>query len=205
MKEFFKTYFYIETNYKWGIGHTEEQAKNFNEKISEMFKKLNWELKTECKNGVCATYKHDLSELYCHPMELSGVIDISLKDEIENTLKEVGIELRYTKIYDKYENISKEEVSNRVWQQQEQIEQELLQEFQTKRKNQYLPISVCDQVARNYYINTIGRTNNNLEDSIIYDILKQMKVKGLILNYPNNDRYCRALNKTELKQYFKNK
>lgn len=205
MNEFYKTYFYIETGYVWGYGHTEEQSKDFDDKMEKLFKKLDWELKEEHKNGVCATYKnkYGISQLYCHPMSLSGVINILLKEEIEEAIKEVGIELRFSKTFEKYENISKEQLIERILNQKEEIKKDLFEIFRTSRTHLYKSISLYREVARKYYVNIIGRDNNNLEENMVYDMLQEMITDDLIVIMPHKDNYCRALNKTELKEWKK--
>ena len=82
---FKETYFYIESGYIWGKGHSENESNIFNAEIKRIFENVltGWTLKEKTINNACNEYlyKDGLSSLYCHPMTISGIIDTDL---IEN-------------------------------------------------------------------------------------------------------------------------
>ena len=79
---FKETYFYIESGYIWGKGHSENESNIFNAEIKRIFENVltGWTLKEKTINNACNEYlyKDGLSSLYCHPMTISGIIDTDL-------------------------------------------------------------------------------------------------------------------------------
>lgn len=211
MTIFKETYFYIESGYVWGSGHTLEQSEKFDAEIKKMFEKLpDWKLleKTLSASANEYQYKDGISKLYCHPMELSGIIDIDLIPVIEQAIKECNqdiIKFRYTKTFKEYENISIEEVENRIRSRKNEIVKDLFNIFQTNRRNQYYFIGNCDRLNSKYHVNAINQKWNNNAHKIIREVLKYAVEIGVIVT-AKDDRdieMYRALNKTEFKAWMR--
>ena len=83
---FKETYFYIESGYIWGKGHSENESNIFNAEIKRIFENVltGWTLKEKTINSACNEYlyKDGLSSLYCHPMTISGIIDTDYRGEL---------------------------------------------------------------------------------------------------------------------------
>ena len=207
---FKETYFYIEAGYVWGSGHTKEQSEKFDAEIKRIFENVltGWTLKEKTINNACNEYlyKDGLSSLYCHPMTISGIIDIELKNQIETALKNSKvIEFRYSKEFKEYENISMEEVENRIRNRKNEIVKDLFNIFQTNRRNQYYFIGNCDRLNSKYHVNSINQKWDNHESKIIREVLKYAVEIGVIVT-AKDDRdieMYRALNKTEFKTWSK--
>lgn len=210
MTIFKETYFYIEAGYVWGSGHTKEQSEKFNAEIKRIFETelTGWKLLKPEINGACNEYqyKDGISKLYCHPMNLSGIIDIELKKQVETALKNSKvIDFRYSKEFAEYENISMEEVENRIRNRKNDIVKDLFNIFQTNRRNQYYFIGNCDRLNSKYHINSINQKWDNHESKIIREVLKYAVEIGVIVT-AKDDRdieMYRALNKTEFKAWMR--
>lgn len=207
---FKETYFYIESGYIWGKGHSENESNIFNAEIKRIFENVltGWTLKEKTINSACNEYlyKDGLSSLYCHPMTISGIIDTELKNQVETALKNSKvIEFRYSKEFNQYENISMEEVENRIWNRKNEIVKDLFNIFQTNRRNQYYFIGNCDRLNSKYHINSINQKWDNHESKIIREVLKYAVEIGVIVT-AKDDRdieMYRALNKTEFKAWMR--
>ena len=207
---FKETYFYIESGYIWGKGYSKNESNIFNAEIKRIFENVltGWTLKEKTINNACDEYlyKDGLSSLYCHPMTISGIIDIELKNQVETALKNSKvIEFRYSKEFKQYENISMEEVENRIRNRKNEIVKDLFNIFQTNRRNQYYFIGNCDRLNSKYHINSINQKWDNHESKIIREVLKYAVEIGVIVT-AKDDRdieMYRALNKTEFKAWMR--
>lgn len=207
---FKETYFYIESGYIWGKGYSENESNIFNAEIKRIFENVltGWTLKEKTINNACNEYlyKDSLSSLYCHPMTISGIIDTELKNQVETALKNSKvIEFRYSKEFNQYENISMEEVENRIRNRKNEIVKDLFNIFQTNRRNQYYFIGNCDRLNSKYHINSINQKWDNHESKIIREVLKYAVEIGVIVT-AKDDRdieMYRALNKTEFKAWMR--
>jgi hypothetical protein len=207
---FKETYFYIESGYIWGKGYSKNESNIFNAEIKRIFENVltGWTLKEKAINNACDEYlyKDGLSSLYCHPMTISGIIDIELKNQVETALKNSKvIEFRYSKEFNQYENISMEEVENRIRNRKNEIVKDLFNIFQTNRRNQYYFIGNCDRLNSKYHINSINQKWDNHESKIIREVLKYAVEIGVIVT-AKDDRdieMYRALNKTEFKAWMR--
>ena len=207
---FKETYFYIESGYIWGKGYSKNESNIFNAEIKRIFENVltGWTLKEKTINNACDEYlyKDGLSSLYCHPMTISGIIDIELKNQVETALKNSKvIEFRYSKEFNQYENISMEEVENRIRNRKNEIVKDLFNIFQTNRRNQYYFIGNCDRLNSKYHINSINQKWDNHESKIIREVLKYAVEIGVIVT-AKDDRdieMYRALNKTEFKAWMR--
>ena len=211
MTIFRETYFYIEAGYVWGEGHTPEQSEKFNAEIKRIFETelTGWKLLNPDRSaGTCAEYgyKDGISKLYCHPMNLSGIINTELKMYVEMALrKSEVIELRYTKEFKEYENITLEEVKKRIQDRKFEIVKDLFNVFQTRQRKFYHYIGNCDRIADKYHVDAINQKWNHAEYDIIRDVLKYAVEIGVIKQAKDERdvNIYRSLNKTEFKAWQK--
>ena len=98
-----KVYFRIEVGYVWGKGYTDEQHIAFEKEVQEIFSALGWGRWKKVLRSSSWTCFFGITDenLYCHPMSISGDIDIERIPSIEEALKNAKvIQFRYTDIYD---------------------------------------------------------------------------------------------------------
>ena len=208
MTVFKQVYFRIEAGYVWGKGYDKETSKKFENEILRIFsKKLQWQIKQEAKNGSCYEFNNGISSLYCHAMDISGIIDIELIPAIENELKASNvIEFIKTDIYKEYLNISHETAKERIKERKNEIIKDLFNIYQTKSINQYFYIGNSDRLIETYNIDTIDKYNDrDTTKEVIEQTLGYMSERGLIVtafDYKDTTIY-RALNKTEFNAWKK--
>lgn len=205
---FKETYFYIESGYVWGKGHTEADHQTFNAEIKRIFENVlpGWTLKEKTIKNACNEYlyKDGLSYLYCHPMTISGIIDTNLIETIKQELENSRIiELRNYKTFSEYENISNEEVQNRISLRKNEMIKDIFDIFQTKTRNRYFYIGNIDRLRDKYHIGTVLDKNNDIERLVLENTLNYMIDINLIVKESDNRgiNLYRALNKTEFKTW----
>lgn len=103
-------FFRIEVGYVWGKGYSKEQNIAFEKEVQAIFSALGWgrwKKVLQCSSWTCYFGNTD-ENLYCHPMSISGEIDIERIPAIEEALKNAkGIQFRGTDTY----NIEKKQES----------------------------------------------------------------------------------------------
>ena len=205
---FKETYFYIESGYIWGKGHSENESNIFNAEIKRIFENVltGWTLKEKTINNACNEYlyKDGLSSLYCHPMTISGIIDTDLIEIIKKELENSRIiELRSYKTFSEYENISNEEVQNRISLRKNEMIKDIFDIFQTKTRNRYFYIGNIDRLRDKYHIGTVLDKDNDIERLVLENTLNYMIDINLIVKESDNRgiNLYRALNKTEFKTW----
>lgn len=207
---FKETYFYIESGYIWGKGHSENESNIFNAEIKRIFENVltGWTLKEKTINNACNEYlyKDGLSSLYCHPMTISGIIDTNLIEIIKKELENSRIiELRSYKTFSEYENISNEEVQNRISLRKNEMIKDIFDTFQTKTRKHYFYIGNLDRLRDKYHIGTVLDKNNAIERIVLENTLNYMIDINLIVKESDSRgiNLYRALNKTEFKTWSK--
>ena len=101
-----KVYIFIESGYVWGKGHSDELSAVFEKEIKSILSSLgfgNWHKSMRCSAWQC--FRGENEGLYCHPMDLVGIIDIDTLSEIEEKIKQSKvIKFRETTIYEPKED-----------------------------------------------------------------------------------------------------
>jgi len=101
-----RVYIFIESGYVWGKGHTDEQSATFEKEIKSILSSLgfgNWYKSMRCSAWEC--FRGENESLYCHPMDLVGLIDIDTLPEIEERIKQSEvIKFSRTTIYEPKED-----------------------------------------------------------------------------------------------------
>lgn len=145
MTKYKKVYFRIRTpmyyNPKHGVGFIAPgDADLFHKSITELFLNDGWKIKKERINsGYCNTIIKDKQELYLHPQSVSGVVVEENIPYIEQLLSSSNIfKFEKTDIYEDVFDITDEEYINILKSKQNEIEQDILAVYKTKRKNLYI-------------------------------------------------------------------
>lgn len=98
-----KVYIFIEAGYKWGKGLSEEKTDAVYKEIVELLTPLGFDRWIpQNSNSAPICFKGNEEDLYCHPMELVGLVDIdNTLPAIEKALKNAKLmKHRHTDIYD---------------------------------------------------------------------------------------------------------
>ena len=208
-REFMKTFFYIDANYKWGEGFNAEQTQAFNNEIKRIFTDVldGWTCTEEAHNGTCATYtyKDGISSLYCHPQDLVGIIDISLTDKIIEALQASKlITFRFHKHFEYYSEQTKEEIKAELETKKQLIIDNILEGYHTIRRNMYKSQVPLTRTCEQFEILSIHDKECLATDEYIHDVFKELVSDGRILEAVINGYKCwRSLNKSEMKNWKK--
>lgn len=91
----------IEAGYEWGRGWSSEQAQEFYPEIKSIFNELGFTEKKEEFEISCAgpTMEKGFSNLYIHPMEITGALDENLIKTVCDKLKSGGDTFSFISIY----------------------------------------------------------------------------------------------------------
>jgi len=144
MTNYKKVYFRIHTpmyyNPKYGLGFsTPEDATLFDKTITELFLNDGWTIKEKKFKDSCNRVVKDKQELYLHPQSISGVVLEENIPHIEQLLSNSSIfKFEKTDIYEDVFDITDEEYINILKSKQNEIEQNILAVYKTKRKNLYI-------------------------------------------------------------------
>ncbi len=153
-----RVYFRINTpSYRTnGIGFQDQDGKRFDDEAVQVFLNDGWDIKKKrTDNGCCSTVTKDKQELYLHPDHFSGVVVEDIIPHIEQIIKGGSLfEPRWTDVYDEVFDITDEEYMELLQSKRTEIEQDLLEKFQTKRSNLYITSSwsIVDNVLSKYRI-----------------------------------------------------
>lgn len=212
-QEYQNCYFRIESGH---LTLSAEQSKKLFDEIVNLFEEKGWISLHEYGIGECPEISKGKSILYIHPQSLSGNVNITLVDEIEETLKK-GVNFKYyhTDKYHKVYDWSDEEYLEYLTQNKENIIHELLKDFQTKRSNQVIipnfycsPIrSVCDKYKLNRLEVNGTHISANLDWNYVYDQFTKLVSSGkLFVGETNRGRGFRTASPKEtarVQQYLK--
>ena len=160
-RQYFKTHFRIESGYKWGEGMEPDQRDRFFSEMMDLFAKAGWEVYPPDRPSSCPTVRKGGSELYCHPMELSGPCEEHLQEEVHTLLNFAETcRLLSTEVKGQVYDISDEQYSKALESVKRDIEKEIIGAFRTKNKMQYYPgyYDKLDEVADRYHVKTLTRS-----------------------------------------------
>lgn len=200
MDNYQKVYFRIETGYQWGLGHGEDENKRFNEELARIFPTIGFTMVTSNISSASKSAVRGKEELYCHPMDISGIIRIESISEIEQLLIDSNIELRGIDIYNEYVDAGEDFVRSELERRRPEIEEKIFKSCQTKRKDSFVT-SYSGDIR-------IGILDESLENRIkqpfIQSVVQQMIEKNVLQTTKVNGRISyRSLNKTERKKWEK--
>lgn len=206
-------YFRIESGYVWGGDHpgmSKEKEDAFFAEIRQLFTEAGYEIKP-VKYAECPGVVKEFTDLYCHPMNLSGYCEESRIPEIETILaKGKTFCLRCTDTYKQvYPYNRHQEIEYYRQTFHDHIENSLLSLFATKRCNLYKARrKILEQIANQIRINTIkhtiGVSYGDPCETYVYEVYQQMVAKGLLIESQKQMgdctiNLCRSANAREIK------
>lgn len=206
-------HFRIESSYVWGSDHpgmSKEKEDAFFAEIRRLFSEAGYEIKP-IKYTECPGIVKEFTDLYCHPMDLSGYCEENRIPEIEAILaKGTTFYHRRTDTYKQvYPYNREQETEYYRLTFREHIQARLLSLFTTKRRNLYKsPKEVIERLTNEIHIDTIKHTTGvsygNPCETYITELYKEMVNKGLLIEAEKQIgactiKLCRSANAKELK------
>lgn len=206
-------HFRIESGYVWGGDHpgmSKEKEDAFFAEMHRLFSEAGYEIKPSKYNG-CPSVVKEFTNLYCHPMDLSGFCEENRIPEIEAILaKGTTFYHRCTDTYKQVYPYNCEQETEYYRQNfRELIQTRLLSLFTTKRRNLYKSTGeVIEQLTNEIHIDTIehttGKSYANPCETYITELYKEMVNKGLLIETEKQIgvctiKLCRSANARELK------
>ena len=184
-------YFRVDAGYKWGEGMDAIPKAAFYDEIKTLFERAGWVAKNPEFSCSCPTVHKGLSSLYCHPMQLSGVIDETLISEINEILiNGKTFKHRCTDEFETIRDMSDEDYRAYLDGNRDQIRNDIAKIFKTKRNNLFYDENnagkLLNSVGEKWHIHRIQngenwRQANRIEAEIISDIFRKMIADGVIV------------------------
>lgn len=136
--EYRKVYFRIRSRYQFDSGWpAETDAAKFHEESRSLFQSAGWDLQPG-GDSTSDTVTKGWQELYLHPMNFSGIIEMDEIPAIQELLKDAKSFCCYGfDCYERYWDITDEEYLAQLETKREEITHEILERCRTKRKNLY--------------------------------------------------------------------
>lgn len=206
-------YFRLDSGYVWGGDHpgmSKEKEDAFFAEARRLFSEAGYEIKP-IKYTECPGIVKEFTDLYCHPMDLSGYCEESRIPEIEAILaKGTTFTHRRTDTYKQVYPYNREQEIEYYRQTfRDYIHNELLSRFTTKRRNLYKSQrEVVEQLADQIRIDTIEHSSvissGNPCETYIHELYKEMVTKGLLIEGEKwiggaCIKLCRSANAKEIK------
>ena len=137
--EYRKVYFRIRSRYQFDSGWpAETDAAKFHEESRSLFQSAGWDLQPG-GDSTSDTVTKGWQELYLHPMNFSGIIEMDEIPAIQELLKDAKSFCCYGfDCYERYWDITDEEYLAQLETKREEITHEILERCRTKRKNLYI-------------------------------------------------------------------
>ena len=206
-------YFRLDSGYVWGGDHpgmSKEKEDAFFAEARRLFSEAGYEIKS-IKYTECPGIVKEFTDLYCHPMDLSGYCEESRIPEIEAILaKGTTFKHRCTDTYKQVYPYNREQEIEYYRQTfHDYIHSSLLSLFTTKRRNLKKPQrEVIERLANQIRIDTIkhtlGVSCGAPCETYIYELYKDMVAKGLLIEGEKpigvgKIKLCRSANAKEIK------
>lgn len=201
MKNVYKrVYFRINTpsyyNSSYGVGFGNENDRDlFHQTITELFLSDGWSIKEKRFSGGCSTVQKDKQELYLHPQSISGVVsEVNILD-IEDLLMSSNLfEFTKTDTYEDVYDITNDEYIEILESKKEDITNNILTAFKTKRRNLFITCSysVLDKVLDKYRIKRLShfigvRTSSDIDVIWISNLFENLINEGKIITSPTRN------------------
>lgn len=206
-------HFRIDSGYVWGGDHpgmSKEKEDAFFAEIRKLFTESGYEIKP-IKYTECPGIVKEFTDLYAHPMDLSGYCEESRIPEIEAVLaKGTTFSHRCTDTYKQVYPYNREQEIEYYRQTFcDYTRNKLLSLFTTKRRNLYKPQrEIIDLLANQLRIDTVehtcGVSSGAPCETYIYEVYKEMVTKGLLIEGQkrigvSSIKLCRSANAKEIK------
>lgn len=208
--EYVNVYFRMETEgYKYpSFSFTEDDKKDFDSELAEVFTSLGWKCEEGAYGGSCATWYKGKQHLYLHPQNFSGeVLKNEVKQIAEALEKRNTFYLRWVDLYEAVYDMTDQEYEEILSAKDEDIKKSLLENSKTTRASKYYyAFDVARSLANKFRLSRIGDNNgrNYGTRQTIKHILKVVQSlieEGYLVSAVKNDiLLIRTINKTEQKQ-----
>lgn len=173
-----KVYFRIRCDYSNTDGwHGQSPRDAFHMEVRELFQTDGWQYMPAQSSGGCATVTKGWQDLYLHPMNFSGVIQV---EEIPH-LQELFSKAETFQCYgvDQYEDffdLSDEEYQALLEAQRDKIVAAVLEQCRTKRKNLYVTAHAVLKVADRFIVHRLCDKDgkHNLAVRYVHNIIEEM-------------------------------
>lgn len=158
-----KTYFYIDSGYRYGAGYPGDEAKAaFRAEAAGIFKRLGWEIRPGNDHGICDAAVNGKQELYLHPMEFSGVILAEEVPAIETALQAAKtFRLREIRRFAQYEDMSDEAYAAYLDAHRDEMVNAILTAYQTKRRNLYITGDQSERIGKPFRVLRLASKNES--------------------------------------------
>ncbi len=123
-------------------------------------------------------------ELYLHPMNFSGIIEMDEIPAIQELLKDAKSFCCYGfDCYERYWDITDEEYLAQLETKREEITHEILERCRTKRKNLYITGPVALNVAQKFSVHRLcdKEGKHNLANRFVGELMEQLVQDGLLV------------------------
>lgn len=182
---FRQVYFRITSGYKYGDCWQSPQAEHaFREESRSLFTEMGWVLEQSKTSGICDTARRGQQELYLHPMNFSGVVDVKEIPRIETALaKATTFLFRNTDIYEEYLDLNDEEYWAMLETNRDKVIAAILSRYRTKRCNLYIVESQVLQIARNFTIHRLSdkEDQHNIANLFVHSLVDQLVEQGCLV------------------------
>lgn len=182
--EYRNVYFRINSRYQFDSGWpTESDDAEFQEETRRLFQSAGWDLNPG-GNGVCDIVTKGQQDLYLHPMNFSGVIEMGEVPAIQELLKDAKTFHCYRCDYrERYWELSDEEYLAQLESKREEITQTILEQCRTKRKNLFITDPVAWNIAQKFSVRRLcdKRGWNDLADRFVKELMEQLVQDGLLV------------------------
>ena len=189
--EYQNVHFRIQAGYKWGEGMDKDKVDAFYSEIKTLFEEANWTVKHQGGHGVCPTVQNGLSYLYCHPMDISGVVEKDAIDSVESVLKSGKTFKHYnTDVYDTIIDMSDAAYSEHLNKHLIDIRSDIVKAFKTKRSNLFYDENnagkLLNSVGEKWHIHRIQsgdhwRQANKIESELVSCLFQGLLEDGVVV------------------------
>lgn len=181
---------------------TEEDRKNFDSDLVEVFTSLGWSCEEKACGGSCAIWHKGKQHLYLHPQNFSGeVLKNDIKEIAEALEKRESFYLRYVDLYETVYDITDQEYEEILTRKDEEIKTAILKNCRTGRTNKfYYTSDVVRGLSNRFGLKRPGKEKwSGVAMKHILDLIKSLVEKGYLVS-ASDGNMVRTINKTEQRQ-----
>ena len=182
--EYRNVYFRIGSRYQYDSGWMDESDEaEFREESRRLFQSAGWDLHPG-GNGASDTVTKGQQDLYLHPMNFSGIIEMDEIPAIQELLEDAKSFHCYGfDCYERYWELTDEEYLAQLETKREEITQEILERCRTKRKNLYITGPVALNVAQKFSVRRLcdKEGKHNLANRFVGELMEQLVQDGLLV------------------------
>lgn len=179
---FFRIYSRYQPNFGW---LSEKDAAEFHEESRRLFQSTGWELHiVKDRTGVCDTVTKGQQDLYLHPMNFSGIIEMGEIPEIQKLLNGAkSFSCCGVDCYERYWELSDEAYLAQLESKREEITQAILERCRTKRKNLFMTGSIALHIAQKFSVHRVCDKNgkHDLANRYVEELMGLLVQDGLLM------------------------